>query len=208
MKKLIIPLLALLVVCGCANNKTAGESSADSVANAAKVDSSAAGLSSENAKDMAEAVKGSAEAAKAMVESAYRSYISPSKEEQQKMDNADFTLFQLSYMNKYVTEKLYELIVMANDKEVETENLFFDASIWTNAQDEMNLAVKDVKITDCSDTKATAEVTLQNCGAEQKVFLALEYDEAKDVWLISDFLDPTNKSSLAKKMQSYLAKAK
>lgn len=195
MKKVIIPILAMLLITACGNKTTNSVAESDSI----KVDSIAKTPEvTDDNKD--------ADAAKAVVEAAYKSYFNPSEEEQKEQEEAEINIFNLSYMYKYVTEELNEKIVMAYDKQNATEDLFLDYDIWINAQDWDSPSLKEVNIIDSSTDKATAEVTFMNFKKEQKAYVVVEKNKKDGKWLICDFLSPSDKSSFVKDLDDFLAK--
>lgn len=187
MKKIIIPFLALLAIAACKNPKV--ENASETV-------------------DELEVCEGETnhtmEGAKALVEAAYNSYFNPTDEEQQAMDDAELSLFCIPYMSKYMTESLLEKLTQAFDKQVETDEMFFDYDVWVNAQDWDKPSLKGVNIIDYSDDKATAEVNFTNFGEDQKAYVVLEYVKASNSWLVSDFLDPEGKTSFVQDLEEYL----
>ena len=190
MKKIIVPILSLLLLSACGNqtgNKTTG-TDADSVA-----------MKANAGKNQTK------EAAKAAVEAAYNLYFNPADEQEGDAPEGEITLLGISFMDKYMSNSFKELIVMAYDEQVESDEIFFDYDPWVNAQDWDNPTLKSVSITDYSDQQATAEVSFTNFGEDRKAYVVVEYDKEKDAWLICDFLDPEDKESYSVMLKEFIS---
>lgn len=194
MKKLIIPALSVLCLISCGNQ-------------AAKIVASAESDSA-NIEQMADKAgkNKNKNAAKAVVEAAYTKYFSSIDEDVEVEEHEEaLSIFGMNYMYSFISLKLQEKIVEAYDKQIETDELFFDFDVWINAQDFDQLTLKGVSIVEYSGDKATAEVNFTNFGADHKAYVVVEYDKKNDTWLICDFLDPEDKSSYAESIDFYLS---
>ncbi|MBQ9556813.1 MAG: DUF3828 domain-containing protein [Muribaculaceae bacterium] len=67
---------------------------------------------------------------------------------------------------------------------------FMDADYWVMGQDWQYLALSDVKVTSMTDTTATVELNLHNCG--QVIPVRLEMLLEADEWRIDNFIDVKN----------------
>lgn len=195
MKKLIVPFLALFLLSAC-TGKTA--------ANGSEADETKAANSDMQHSDMSE------EGAKEFVATAYHTYFNPSKEDEDRIDNAEITLFGLAYMDKFFSDDLLQAIVDANDKQLETNTSFFDYNIWTNSQDNTGFALKEVKCTeflegtDNAATQATIEVRFTVCDEERKALVVVQYSNDTNSWLITDFINPYTNRKLQDSICDYL----
>lgn len=186
MKNLILPILSMLFLVACsgkaANNapETAGDSAEIAKADAAEASDSDAAVNFEMSKA----------GALAFVEAVYNNYFHPSKEDEDKIDNAEITLFGMAYMDKYMSDELMKKIVEAIDKQVADDNLFFDSDIWINAQDAVDLTLKKVNSIEYQEGKATIEVVFTNCGNECKSYVMVEYNKDKNSWFVCNFMYP------------------
>lgn len=171
MKKFILPILSLLLLAACGNKTESTASETDSAVVAADA---ATSLTKEDAK--------------AFVEAVYKTYLNPSEEDESKIDDAEITVFGMAYMSQYMSDNLQEKIVEANDKQVADDEIFFDYDIWTNAQDNSGMTLKEVNSVELAGETATLEVVLTNGSDETKVYPIIEYNKEKGCWFVSDFL--------------------
>lgn len=184
MKNLILPILSLLFLTACGakatsdGSKTAGDSAEVIKTDDADATDSGATVNFEMSKA----------GAVAFVEAVYNNYFHPSKEDEDKIDNAEITMFGMAYMDKYMSDNLIQKIVDANDKQIETEDLILDYDIWTNSQDASDLTLKKVNCIEYLDDKATMEVVFTNFGKECKVCVIVEYNKDKNSWFVCDFM--------------------
>lgn len=193
MKKYFIPVVSLIVLAACGGKQGGQASDADGDTAVVAQQPDAAVCDAR------------AEAARAVVQAAYQSYIHPSQQEEKEIEESDINLFGISYMYKYMTPQLLDQIVMANDRQIATDELFLDYDIWINANDWEDLAIGDVNIIECNDSTATAQVNFTNFGKPQQAYVVLQHDAQQDAWLICDFLDPDTRASFAQKIQEYLS---
>lgn len=186
MKNLILPILSLLFLTACGakatsdGSKTAGDSAEVIKTDDADATDSGATVNFEMSKA----------GAVAFVEAVYNNYFHPSKEDEDKIDNAEITMFGMAYMDKYMSDELMKKIVEAIDKQVADDNLFFDSDIWINAQDAVDLTLKKVNSIEYQDGKATIEVVFTNCGNECKSYVMVEYNKDKNSWFVCNFMYP------------------
>lgn len=194
MKKFFIPILSLflIVACGNKNENSTNASESDTVVASEKVES-ADGAASNQTK----------EGAKAFVEEVYKTYLNPSEEDENTLDDAEITIFGMSYMGKYMSDNLQEKIVEAYDKQIADDDLFLDYDIWTNSQDDTGMKLKEVNNVEFTGETATLEVVLTLEGNENKVYPIVEYNKEKGCWLVSDFLDASGKKFLGE-IEEYL----
>lgn len=190
MKKLVLPLFSMLLLAACGGqaasngSETAGGDSTDVTTDSAKATDSGAAVNFEMSKA----------GAVAFVEAVYNNYFHPSKEDEDKIDNAELTMFGMAYMDKYMSDNLMQKIVEANDKQIVDDNLFFDCDIWINAQDAENLTLKKVNSIEYLEDKATVEVVFTNMGEECKSYVIVEYNKDKSSWFVCDFMYPNQGS--------------
>ena len=130
--------------------------------------------------------------AKTIVTNAYEKFFSQANSEVYNID-----------MKEFVTEEFDTQLSLCASKQSATDDLFFDYDFWINAQDAQDLKLNDVKVTDCNAQTATCEVSFQNMGSECKAILIVK-KTSNGKWLIDDFIDPTDKTSLRKAMDNYL----
>lgn len=185
MKKILFPILSLFLIIAC-GSKTENGASAD------EKDSTAVVKNTEKTESADEATNGDAssqtkEGAKAFIETVYKTYLNPTKEDEDKIDNAEITLFGMAYMGQYMSDNLQEKIVEANDKQIADDDLFLDYDIWTNSQDNTNLKLKVVNNVEFTGETATLEVVLTDGNTETKVYPIIEYNKEKGHWFVCDF---------------------
>lgn len=191
MNKFIVTIFAAMALVACGNSTSKGGAENDST----KVENT----------DKAAATNQSKEGAKAAVEAAYNSYFNPSDEEGQEDEIEGTNVIGVNSMGKFMTDALKEKAVDAYSKQVESEDIFFDHDVWINAQDFVDLTLVGAVVLEYKDEKARVEVKFKNFGEDRKAVVDVVYDKEKDTWLINDFIDPTNKTSLMKMMEKYLA---
>lgn len=198
MKKLILPILALLLLSACGGKTTNGgsETAGDSAEVATEGAAEKKSAISENLQ-----TECSEDGAVAFVEAAYNNYFHPSKEDEEK--ESEITLFGLAYMDKYFSDDFLQAIVDAYDKQIETDDLFFDYSVWTNSQDETDLVLKEVICTEFSENTAKVEVLFTNGGEESEACVMVEYNKEKGRWYITNFVDPNTGEKLWDQIDAY-----
>lgn len=190
MKKLVLPLFSMLLLAACGGqaasngSETAGGDSTEVTTDSAKATDSGAAVNFEMSKA----------GAVAFVEAVYNNYFHPSKEDEDKIDNAELTMFGMAYMDKYMSDNLMQKIVEANDKQIVDDNLFLDYDIWINAQDAVDLTLKKVNNIEYTEGKATVEVVFTNGGEECKSYVIVEYNKDKNSWFVCDFMYPNQGS--------------
>lgn len=190
MKKLVLPLFSMLLLAACGGqaasngSETAGGDSTEVTTDSAKATDSGSAVNFEMSKA----------GAVAFVEAVYNNYFHPSKEDEDKIDNAELTLFGMAYMDKYMSDNLMQKIVEANDKQIVDDNLFLDYDIWINAQDAVDLTLKKVNSIEYTEGKATVEVVFTNGGEECKSYVIVEYNKDKNSWFVCDFMYPNQGS--------------
>lgn len=190
MKKLVLPLFSMLLLAACGGqaasngSETAGGDSTEVTTDSAKATDSSAAVNFEMSKA----------GAVAFVEAVYNNYFHPSKEDEDKIDNAELTMFGMAYMDKYMSDNLMQKIVEANDKQIVDDNLFLDYDIWINAQDAVDLTLKKVNSIEYTEGKATVEVVFTNGGEECKSYVIVEYNKDKSSWFVCDFMYPNQGS--------------
>lgn len=190
MKKLVLPLFSMLLLAACGGqaasngSETAGGDSTEVTTDSAKATESGAAVNFEMSKA----------GAVAFVEAVYNNYFHPSKEDEDKIDNAELTMFGMAYMDKYMSDNLMQKIVEANDKQIVDDNLFLDYDIWINAQDAVDLTLKKVNSIEYTEGKATVEVVFTNGGEECKSYVIVEYNKDKNSWFVCDFMYPNQGS--------------
>ena len=185
MKKILIPFLSIFLILAC-GSKAENNTNADEKDSAAVVEN-AEQTESAGANTDEPAISHTKEGAKAFIETVYNTYLNPSKEDEDKMDNAEITLFGMAYMDKYMSDNLQQKIVEANDKQIADDDLFLDYDIWTNSQDNTGLKLKEVNNVEFTGETATLEVVLTNGTEEIKVHPIVEYNKEKSRWYVSDF---------------------
>ena len=79
---------------------------------------------------------------------------------------------------------------------------FFDADYWIMGQDWQNLSVSDVQVKMMTDSTATMELNLHNCGSVSAV--RLEMAKEVGIWKIDNFIDATNDVNWKANMKEYL----
>lgn len=190
MKKLVLPLFSMLLLAACGGqaasngSETAGGDSTEVTTDSAKATDSGSAVDFEMSKA----------GAVAFVEAVYNNYFHPSKEDEDKIDNAELTMFGMAYMDKYMSDNLMQKIVEANDKQIVDDNLFLDYDIWINAQDAVDLTLKKVNSIEYTEGKATVEVVFTNGGEECKSYVIVEYNKDKSSWFVCDFMYPNQGS--------------
>ena len=197
MKKIFIPIISLFLIASCGNK-------VDNSTNSAETDSAAIVENAESAGDTTDgdATNQTKEGAKAFIETVYKTYLNPTEEDEQKLDDAEITLFCMPYMGQYMSDKLQEKIIEANDKQIEEEDLFFDFDIWTNSQDDTDFKLKEINNVEFTGETATLEVVFNNGHADTKVYPIIEYNKEKNSWFVCDFL--INGKKLIRSIEDYL----
>lgn len=79
---------------------------------------------------------------------------------------------------------------------------FFDSDYWIMGQDWDDLSVSDVRIIAMTDSTATAELNLHNCGSVTVVRLDMVLED--DVWKIDNFVDASRGVDWKANMKDYL----
>lgn len=200
MKKILIPFLSLFLIAAC-GSKTENGASADEKDSAAVAENVEKAESADATTDEA-TISQTKEGAKAFIETVYKTYLNPTKEDEDKIDNAEITLFGMAYMDKYMSDNLQEKIVKANDKQIADDDLFLDYDIWTNSQDNTDLKLKEVNSVEFTGETATLEVVLTNGSQETKVYPIIEYNKEKSRWFVSDFF--ANGKKFIRSIDDYL----
>lgn len=200
MKKILIPFLSLFLITACGNKTENGT-------NATEADSAAVVENMEKAEGAGEAADGDAtaqtkEGAKAFIKTVYNTYLNPTKEDEDKIDNAEINLFGMAYMDQYMSDILLEKIVDANDKQIADDELFLDYDIWTNSQDNTGLKLKKVNCIEYTGETATLEVILANDSWESKVYPIIEYNKESGRWFVYDFF--VNGKKFIRSIDDYL----
>jgi len=81
---------------------------------------------------------------------------------------------------------------------------FFEADYWIMGQDWQDLAVSDVMVKELTDSTATVQLNLHNCG--NVIPVRLEMALAGGVWKIDNFIDLANNLDWKAEMKEYLDK--
>lgn len=79
---------------------------------------------------------------------------------------------------------------------------FFEADYWIMGQDWQDLSVSDVHVTSMTDTTATVEMNLHNCGNVIAVRLPMVRED--DAWKIDDFIDVSHDFDWKEQMKAYM----
>ena len=79
---------------------------------------------------------------------------------------------------------------------------FFDADYWIMGQDWKDLSVSDVRLVSMTDSTATVELNLHNCGHVTAVRLAMAHNQGE--WRIDNFIDATSGYDWKAGMKEYL----
>ncbi len=79
---------------------------------------------------------------------------------------------------------------------------FFEADYWIMGQDWDSLSVSDVHVKTMTDSTATVELNLHNCGSVTAVRLEMVLEG--DQWRIDDFIDVTNDVDWKAGMKEYM----
>lgn len=111
----------------------------------------------------------------------------------------------LGKMSSFVTPDFNQAYCMCCAKSVHTNELFHDYDLWTNAQDVDARGLVGIEIRDYSDTKARVAVQFWNCGTLTTTVLDLVYVPDQSLWLVDDFLQPSDASSYRARMHRFLA---
>lgn len=200
MKKILIPFLSLFLIVAC-GSKTENGTSADEKDSAAVVENPEKAESADGATN-GDAASQTKEGAKTFIETVYKTYLNPTKEDEDKIDDAENTLFGMAYMDQYMSDNLQEKIVEANDKQIADDDLFLDYDIWTNSQDNTGLKLKAVNNVEFTGETATLEVVLTDGDTETKVYPIIEYNKEKSRWFVSDFF--ANGKKFLRSIEDYL----
>ena len=80
---------------------------------------------------------------------------------------------------------------------------FFDADYWIMGQDWQDLSVSDIRVIDLSDSTATVELNLHNCGTITPVRLEMVMEDG--LWRIDNFIDVKYDVNWKAGMKEYLA---
>ena len=83
---------------------------------------------------------------------------------------------------------------------------FFEADYWIMGQDWQDLSVTDVNVKAMTDSTATVELNLHNCGNVTCVCLEMVNDGG--MWKIDNFIDATNQVDWKANMKEYLNQEK
>lgn len=79
---------------------------------------------------------------------------------------------------------------------------FFEADYWIMGQDWQDLSVSDVNVKAMTDSTATVELNLHNCG--NVIGVCLEMVNDGSMWKIDNFIDVTNHVDWKANMKAYL----
>ena len=80
---------------------------------------------------------------------------------------------------------------------------FFDADYWIMGQDWQDLSVSDIRVIDMTDSTATVELNLHNCGSITAVRLEMLLEDGQ--WQIDNFIDVKYDVNWKAGMKEYLA---
>ena len=202
MKKILITnyALCILLIAAC-GNKTENGTNANENDSTAVVENTEKTESTDATTDEA-TISQTKEGAKLFIETVYNTYLNPSKEDEDKIDNAEINLFGMAYMDQYMSDILLQKIVDANDKQIADDDLFLDYDHWTNSQDNTDFKLKEVNCIEYTGETATLEVILANDSWESKVYPIIEYNKEKGRWFVSDFF--ANGKKFLRSVQDYL----
>ncbi len=200
MKKILIPLLSIFLIAAC-GNKTENGTNADENDSTAVVENTEKTESTDATTDEA-TISQTKEGAKLFIETVYNTYLNPSKEDEDKIDNAEINLFGMAYMDQYMSDILLQKIVDANDKQIADDDLFLDYDIWTNSQDNTGFKLKEVNCIEYTGETATLEVILANDSWESKVYPIVEYNKENEHWYVFDFI--VNGEKFIRSIDDYL----
>lgn len=93
--------------------------------------------------------------------------------------------------------------VIEHDTKLSGQMGFFEADYWIMGQDWQDLAISDVRVFAMSDSTATVDLNLHNCGHVKPV--RLEMAREAGVWKIDDFIDVNATFDWKAGMKQYLA---
>ena len=79
---------------------------------------------------------------------------------------------------------------------------FFEADYWIMGQDWNELSISDMKVTAMTDSTATVELNLHNCGSVTPVRLEMKHEEGE--WKIDNFIDLGHDFDWKARMKEYL----
>ena len=80
---------------------------------------------------------------------------------------------------------------------------FFDADYWVMGQDSQDLSVSDIRVIEMTESTATVEFNLHNCGSISPVRLELVMEDG--AWRIDNFIDVKYDLNWKAGMKEYLA---
>ena len=93
--------------------------------------------------------------------------------------------------------------VAKHDQNLNGKMGYFEADYWIMGQDWHDLSVSDVTVASMTDSTATVDLNLHNCGSVKPVRLAMVCEDG--VWRIDDFIDKDAKYDWKADMKQYLA---
>lgn len=93
--------------------------------------------------------------------------------------------------------------VNAYDRQAESGMGFFEADYWIMGQDWNDLNVTDIRVTAMTDSTATVELNLHNCGNVTAVRLEMLFENG--AWNIDNFIDVTNDFDWKAGMKEYMS---
>ncbi len=136
---------------------------------------------------------------KAAVTRMYAAYFNPSDDIE-----IDEELNNFGLVASFLDADFEALIRKVTKEEEEKDEVIIDYDPFFNAQDCDGLELCDVKVTDYTPEKATALVTFMNLGQKDSAIVVMNYNKAKDAWLLSDFINPVFKNSLVENVKMML----
>lgn len=174
MKKIIIPVLLAMSLIACGNQSKTEDSSC-----CAK-DSTSVCADAEGNRNEA--------GAKAEIENIYNIYFNPGGMANED-EESDF-----GFMTQFVSEHFRDCYGKAQAKQMALGEVWLDCDPWIDAQDCEDLELVEVKIKECTDEQAVADVTFKNFGENHTVGCVVVYDEKSGKWLVDDLIHPENGS--------------
>jgi len=136
---------------------------------------------------------------KAAVTRMYAAYFNPSDDIE-----IDEELNNFGIVASFLDADFEALIRKVTKEEEENNEVIIDYDPFFNAQDCDSLELCDVKVTDYTPEKATAVVTFMNLGQKDSAIVVMNYNKAKDAWLLKDFINPVFQSSFVENVEMIL----
>lgn len=107
-------------------------------------------------------------------------------------------------LGENVSASLSELLKKCSDKQIKTEDIFFDCDYMISAQDFHNLKLLSIEYVGEDENQVILDVKIENMDEETTITVAV-VKEADGKWKIDNFIDRPNEIDLRQSAEEFLA---